>query len=108
VDLRTYSEEHIGRIWTEADHARLADHMSKVDRLVQDVYHLAREAQCFPVSVRPAGARQALAAGDHVVCRNNCGCERIIDHFGISTLNNELIAYFSGGGHWPVDDLRLA
>ncbi len=108
MDLRTYSQERIGKVWTETDHIRLTAHMNKVDRLVQDVYNLAKEAKCIPLAVRPESARQPLQSGDRVVCRGGCGCERVIDRFSVSTLDDGFIAHFVGGGQWPVHDLRPA
>lgn len=44
TDLRTYSEQHVGRQWTELDHLFLSQQLTQIDKLAQDLANL-REAK---------------------------------------------------------------
>ena len=58
MDLRAYSEERIGKVWTDADHLRLVTHMNGIYRLAKEIHELATEAQRAPLETRPEGARR--------------------------------------------------
>jgi hypothetical protein len=54
MDLKTYSEQHVGLVWTEADHLFLANQLRQMDELAQGVVNLihsqAEEELPEPVS----------------------------------------------------------
>lgn len=47
IDIRQYSAEKVGKVWSEADHIRLMAQMDRVDKLAQDLhnFHARKESK---------------------------------------------------------------